>query len=156
VPERFIWPVPQQSVRKPAAVQVERRLGNHRQSGARGEARRRYGRPSAAGDRKDRGKLVEMVFGTPGARAHRRAADRTGLLGSGASDDVAWRVLLTLGAVPAAVIYLRYRMPEPTRYQVQVQGRAEQAASRMSGFVGGKVSGYGSGAARHEMRLRAF
>ena len=35
------------------------------------------------------------------------------LLGSGVGDDVAWRVLLALGAVPAAaVIYLRCRMPE--------------------------------------------
>jgi PHS family inorganic phosphate transporter-like MFS transporter len=39
--------------------------------------------------------------------------------GSGASDDVAWRILLALGAVPAAaVICLRCKMPESPRYQV--------------------------------------
>jgi MFS family permease len=41
----------------------------------------------------------------------------------GASDNLAWRILLGLGVVPAAaVIYLRSRMPESPRYQVQVQG----------------------------------
>jgi MFS family permease len=65
--------------------------------------------------------------------------------------------LLGLGALPAAaVIYLRTRMPESPRYQVQVQGRAEQAAARMSDFTDGHVSTNGSGAARHAMGLRAF
>jgi hypothetical protein len=49
------------------------------------------------------------------------------LLGSGVSGDVAWRVLLALGAVPAAVvIYLRCRMPESPR-----------AADRLPGYFGG-------------------
>jgi MFS family permease len=79
------------------------------------------------------------------------------LLGSGASDDVAWRVLLALGALPAAaVIYLRCRMPESPRYQIQVQGRAEQAATKISDFTRGQVSGSASAAAQHELGLRAF
>jgi MFS family permease len=72
---------------------------------------------------------------------------------------VTWRILLALGAVPAAaVIYLRCRMPESPRYQIQVQGRAEQAASRMSAFTGGQVNGNGNGAGapRDEMGLRSF
>jgi len=41
------------------------------------------------------------------------------LLGGGASDNATWRVLLGLGAVPAAaVLYLRLLMPESPRYQV--------------------------------------
>ncbi len=84
-------------------------------------------------NRKDRGKLVGMVFSTQ--------------------------------APAAAVIYLRCRMPESPRYQVQVQGKAEQAASRMSDFTrgrvhgngsGGQVHGNGSGGLQHEMGLRAF
>src|ERR1017187_7661743 len=56
-------------------------------------------------------------------------------------------------------------MPESPRYQVQVQGKAEQAASRMSDFTGGQVSGNGSGGQasgngsdglQQEMGLRAF
>jgi hypothetical protein len=87
------------------------------------------------------------------------------LLGAGLSDDTVWRVLLGLGAVPAAaVIYLRTRMPESPRYQAQVQGKAEQASSRMADFTGGQVGGNGAGQAggngsggpRHELGLRAF
>src|SRR6202023_217965 len=77
-------------------------------------------------NRKDRGKLVGMVFGTQALGLIVGPLIALTLLGSGASNDVAWRVLLALGAVPAAaVIYLRCRMPESPRYQAQVQGRAE-------------------------------
>jgi MFS family permease len=122
-------------------------------------------------NRKDRGKLVGMVFGTQALGLIIGPLIALALLGAGASNDTAWRVLLALGAVPAAaVIYLRCRMPESPRYQVQVQGKAEQAASRMSSFTGGQVSGNGyngngaSGQAsgngasgqQHEMGLRAF
>jgi MFS transporter, PHS family, inorganic phosphate transporter len=108
-------------------------------------------------NRKDRGKLVGMVFGTQALGLIVGPLIALALLGSGASNDTAWRVLLALGAVPAAaVIYLRCRMPESPRYQAQVQGRAEQAASRMSDFTGGQVSGNGSGPVRQEMGLRAF
>jgi MFS family permease len=136
-------------------------------------------------NRKDRGKLVGMVFGTQALGLIVGPLIALALLGAGASNDTAWRVLLALGAVPAAaVIYLRCRMPESPRYQVQVQGKAEQAASRMSAFTGGQVSGNGasgngasgngasgqasgngsggqvggngSGPLEHEMGLRAF
>ncbi len=110
-------------------------------------------------NRKDRGKLVGMVFGTQALGLIVGPLIALALLGGGASNDTAWRVLLALGAVPAAaVIYLRCRMPESPRYQVQVQGKAEQAASRMSHFTDGEVNGNenGAGALRHEMGLRAF
>ncbi len=84
-------------------------------------------------NRKDRGKLVGMVFGTQALGLIVGPLIALALLGAGASNDTAWRVLLALGAVPAAaVIYLRCRMPESPRYQVQVQGKAEQAANRMA------------------------
>jgi MFS family permease len=108
-------------------------------------------------NRKDRGKLVGMVFGTQALGLVIGPLIALALLGSGASDDVAWRVLLGLGALPAAaVIYLRCRMPESPRYQAQVQGRAEQAATGISDFTGGQVSGNGSAAVQHELGLRAF
>ena len=119
-------------------------------------------------NRKDRGKLVGMVFGTQALGLIVGPLIALALLGGGASTDTAWRVLLALGAVPAAaVIYLRCRMPESPRYQAQVQGRAEQAASRMSEFTDGQVSGNGSteqvsgngngdGVVGQEMGLRAF
>src|SRR5437763_10780845 len=108
-------------------------------------------------NRKDRGKLVGMVFGTQALGLIVGPLIALALLGSGASNDVAWRVLLALGAVPAAaVIYLRCRMPESPRYQAQVQGRAGQAASKIPGLAGGQVNGDGAGGLPHQMGLRAF
>jgi PHS family inorganic phosphate transporter-like MFS transporter len=108
-------------------------------------------------NRKDRGKLVGMVFGTQALGLIVGPLIALTLLGSGISNDVAWRVLLALGAVPAAaVIYLRCRMPESPRYQAQVQRRAAQAASRMPAQAGGPPDGAGPGDARPELGLRAF
>jgi MFS family permease len=110
-------------------------------------------------NRKDRGKLVGLVFGTQALGLIVGPLIALTLLGAGASNDVAWRVMLGLGAVPAAaVIYLRRKMPESPRYQVQVQGNAAQAASQISEFTGGQVSVNGDGptAAGHRMGLREF
>ena len=108
-------------------------------------------------NRKDRGKLVGMVFSTQALGLIVGPLIALALLGAGASDNLAWRVLLGLGAVPAAaVIYLRSRMPESPRYQMQVQGKGEQAASQISEFTGGRVNGNGAGASRQQMGLRAF
>src|SRR5256886_1305015 len=113
-------------------------------------------------NRKDRGKLVGMVFSTQALGLIVGPLVALTLLGAGASNDVAWRTMLALGAVPAAaVVYLRRKMPESPRYQVQVQGQAEQAASQISSFTRGQVSGDGSGTLnpvtpRQRMGLRAF
>jgi PHS family inorganic phosphate transporter-like MFS transporter len=113
-------------------------------------------------NRKDRGKLVGMVFGTQALGLIVGPLVALALLGAGVSDNMTWRVLLGLGAVPAAaVIYLRRKMPESPRYQVQVQGRAERASAELSAFTDGKVgaaaSSNGTGAVPGEvMGLRAF
>jgi MFS transporter, PHS family, inorganic phosphate transporter len=87
-------------------------------------------------NRKDRGRLVGMVFGTQALGLIVGPLIALALLGSGASDDVAWRVLLALGAVPAAaVIYLRCRMPESPRYRVQVREAAGQARMGLRAFL---------------------
>ena len=84
-------------------------------------------------NRKDRGKLVGMVFGAQALGLIVGPLVALALLGAGASDGVAWRLMLGLGAIPAAaVVYLRRRMPESPRYQAQVQGRAAQAARQVS------------------------
>jgi MFS transporter, PHS family, inorganic phosphate transporter len=108
-------------------------------------------------NRKDRGKLVGMVFGTQALGLIVGPLVALALLGAGVSDDLAWRILLGLGAVPAAaVIYLRRKMPESPRYQVQIQGKAEQAAAQISDFTDGQVSVNRALALRHRMALRAF
>jgi MFS transporter, PHS family, inorganic phosphate transporter len=108
-------------------------------------------------NRKDRGKLVGMVFGTQALGLIVGPLIALALLGGGASDDVAWRVLLGLGAVPAAaVLYLRTRMPESPRYQVQVQGQTARAATEIAEFTSGQVGGDASGGPRQEIGLRTF
>ena len=56
------------------------------------------------------------------------------------------------------MVYLRRKMPESPRYQVQVQGQAERAATQLATFSGGKVSAAGSAGAGAPsiMGLRAF
>jgi MFS transporter, PHS family, inorganic phosphate transporter len=108
-------------------------------------------------NRKDRGKLTGMVFGTQALGLIVGPLAALALLGAGSSDDVAWRVLLALGALPAAaVVYLRTKMPESPRYQVQVQGKATQAAAQLAAFTGGRVNGVAATRPREEMGLRAF
>jgi MFS transporter, PHS family, inorganic phosphate transporter len=78
-------------------------------------------------NRKDRGRLVGTVFGTQALGLIVGPLVALALLGGGLGDDTVWRTLLGLGAVPAAaVIYLRTRMPESPRYQIQVRGQAKQ------------------------------
>jgi MFS family permease len=108
-------------------------------------------------NRKDRGKLVGMVFGTQALGLIVGPLVALALLGAGTGSDVAWRTMLALGVVPAAaVIYLRTKMPESPRYQIQVQGRAEQAASQLSSFTGGQVSGTASAGPAAGTGLRSF
>jgi MFS family permease len=108
-------------------------------------------------NRKDRGKLVGMVFGTQALGLIVGPLVALALLGAGASNEVAWRTMLALGAVPAAaVVYLRRKMPESPRYQVQVQGQPEQAASQITTFTDGQVTGGASSGPRQRMGLRAF
>jgi MFS transporter, PHS family, inorganic phosphate transporter len=97
-------------------------------------------------NRKDRGKLVGLVFGTQALGLIVGPLVALTLLGAGASNDTAWRTMLALGAVPAAaVIYLRRKMPESPRYQAQVQGLAELAATELADFSRGQVDGYANG-----------
>jgi len=108
-------------------------------------------------NRRDRGKLVGMVFSTQALGLVVGPLIALALLGGGVSDDAVWRILLGLGAVPAAaVVYLRRKMPESPRYQAQVQGRHGTAVVGLSEFSQGAVVAAPRPAIRHEMGLRAF
>ena len=108
-------------------------------------------------NRRDRGKLVSMVFSTQALGLIVGPLVALALLGAGAGTDGSWRVMLALGAIPAAaVLYLRTRMPESPRYQALVQGQPDLAASALTDFSQGKASGDTRGLMRHSMRLRAF
>jgi MFS transporter, PHS family, inorganic phosphate transporter len=108
-------------------------------------------------NRKDRGKLVGMVFGAQALGLIVGPLIALALLGAGTGEDMTWRVLLGLGAVPAAaVVYLRSRMPESPRYQAQVRGRAQEAASQVARLSRGQVSGGAASAVRPAGGLGAF
>jgi len=89
-------------------------------------------------NRRDRGKLVGMVFGTQALGLIIGPLIALALLGSGASDDHVWRILLGLGALPAAaVIYLRCRMPESPRNQAHRQARLHASTAQAAGLGDG-------------------
>ena len=107
-------------------------------------------------NRKDRGRLVGLVFSAQAVGLIIGPLVALALLGSGASPGVTWRVLLGLGAVPAAaVVWLRSRMPESPRYQAQVQGRGADAEAQLEAFTDGAVRG-AAPAAKGAMGLREF
>lgn len=109
-------------------------------------------------NRHDRGKLVGLVFSMQALGLVVGPLVALVLLSSGLSPNLTWRLLLALGAVPAAaVIYLRAKMPESPRFQAQVKGNAGAAAAQLQVFADGAidVSDAGTDGTRH-MRLREF
>jgi len=89
-------------------------------------------------NRLDRGRLVGLVFSMQALGLIVGPLVGLILLSSGLSSDLSWRLLLALGAVPAAgVIYLRSKMPESPRFQARVQGRASVAAQEAVAFSRG-------------------
>jgi MFS transporter, PHS family, inorganic phosphate transporter len=109
---------------------------------------------------RDRGRLVGLVFSTQALGLIVGPLIALGLLGAGTSTDLTWRLLLGLGAVPAAaVIYLRTRIPESPRYQAQVLGQAAQAHAQMREMTGGELGFTPAdlpSAPERKMGLRAF
>jgi MFS transporter, PHS family, inorganic phosphate transporter len=84
--------------------------------------------------RRDRGRMVALVFSMQGAGLVVGPLIAMALLSSGISHDYAWRIMLALGAVPGlAVFWLRRRIKETPRFllaQMQmrrVRAEAEQA-----------------------------
>jgi MFS family permease len=91
-------------------------------------------------NRADRGRLVGLVFSMQAVGLIVGPLVGLLLLSSGVSDSLAWRILLGLGALPAAaVIYFRAKMPESPRYKALVQGRAHQAAKELHQFADGAL-----------------
>ncbi len=106
---------------------------------------------------RDRGRLVGLVFSTQALGLIVGPLIALGLLGAGTSTDLTWRLLLGIGAIPAAaVIYLRRTMPESPRYQVQVLGRGAEAEAEMHELTGGAVRASGTAGEQRRMGLGAF
>jgi MFS transporter, PHS family, inorganic phosphate transporter len=92
-------------------------------------------------NRQDRGRLVGLVFSMQALGLIVGPLVALLLLSSGIGDGLTWRILLGLGAVPAAaVVYLRSKMPESPRYLAQVRGESARAAQDLQHFSNGVIS----------------
>jgi PHS family inorganic phosphate transporter-like MFS transporter len=100
-------------------------------------------------NRKDRGRLVGMVFAMQALGTVTGYIAALALLETPLSHDYVWRIILALGAVPAAaVIYFRRRMPESPRYTAQVEGDEAKAAKDITRYSEGVIVASGSGNSR--------
>jgi len=92
-------------------------------------------------NRQDRGRLVGLVFSMQALGLIVGPLIALILLSSGIGHDLIWRILLGLGAIPAAaVIYLRSKMPESPRYLAQVQGESVLAAQDLQRYSEGVIT----------------
>jgi MFS transporter, PHS family, inorganic phosphate transporter len=98
-----------------------------------------------------RGKMVGLVFAMQGLGLVVGPLVAAILLASGLSDNIVWRVLLGLGAIPGlAVFYMRRQIHETPRFAL-AGGAHEEAAAAIADATGtgaGKVAA-GESAARH-------
>jgi len=75
----------------------------------------------------NRGRMIGLVFSAQAVGLVVGPLAALALLGGGAGPDMTWRLLLGLGAIPAAAaVWLRRTMPEPPRYQVRPARRPRQ------------------------------
>ena len=109
-------------------------------------------------NRADRGRLVGLVFSMQAIGLIVGPLVGIVLIASGVNDSLVWRILLGLGALPAAaVIYFRAKMPESPRFKALVQGRADQAAKELHQFADGAIDATSvSDDGKHLMGLRQF
>ncbi len=109
-------------------------------------------------NRADRGRLVGLVFSMQAVGLIVGPLVGIILLSSGVGDPLAWRILLGLGALPAAaVIYFRTKMPESPRFKALVQGCADQAAKELHSFADGALDASTvTDEGRHLMGVRQF
>ncbi|MGH9128076.1 MAG: MFS transporter [Acidimicrobiales bacterium] len=91
-------------------------------------------------NRRDRGKLVSLVFSMQALGLVVGPAVGIALVASHVPAALTWRLMLGLGAIPAAaVIVARRRLPESPRFQAEVRGQATQAADELATFSGGSI-----------------
>ncbi len=95
-------------------------------------------------NRKRRGFLVNSVFAMQGFGLLVGPAVAAALLASGVSDPVAWRLMLGLGAIPAAVvIWLRRSIAETPHFMLGAKGDVQGAAQVVGDLTATKVESAG-------------
>lgn len=93
-------------------------------------------------NRKDRGKLITMVFSMQGLGLIVGPLVAIVLLGSGIGQDLTWRLMLGFGAIPAlATFYMRRRIAETPRFALMMQDDLETASQSAGQVAEGKYAG---------------
>ena len=91
-----------------------------------------------------RGKLIGMVFSMQSLGLLAGPLVSLGLIYSGISLSIIWKLLLAFGAIPALiVVYYRRTLPETPRYALRVKGDSATAAKNWSKLTGMKASAVG-------------
>jgi MFS family permease len=91
-------------------------------------------------NRRNRGRLVGMVFSMQALGLIAGPLVALIILTAGVPNDLAWRLMLGLGALPAlGVIYLRRTLPESPRFAARVQGKTADAAAALRTYTKGVV-----------------
>jgi MFS transporter, PHS family, inorganic phosphate transporter len=86
--------------------------------------------------KRDRGKMVGLVFAMQGLGLVVGPLIAAGLLASGISNDLTWRILLGIGAIPGlAVFYLRRQIHETPRFAL-AGGAVEEAQAAITAAMG--------------------
>jgi MFS family permease len=92
-------------------------------------------------NRRDRGKLITMVFSMQGLGLILGPLVAIVLLLAGINHDLTWRIMLALGALPAlGTYYLRRHIAETPRFALAMQGNLEDA-TRTVDMVTKKTNG---------------
>jgi MFS transporter, PHS family, inorganic phosphate transporter len=85
----------------------------------------------------NRGRMVGLVFSAQAVGLVVGPLIALALLGGGAGPGATWRILLGIGAIPAAVaVWLRRKMPEPPRFQAKAASPAQPRAQAADEAVG--------------------
>ncbi len=94
-------------------------------------------------DHRNRGRQVALVFSAQAVGLIVGPLIALALLGGGASAPVTWRVLLGLGAIPAAAaVWLRRKLPEPDRFKAAADpGGQRVRRARLRATAGGSPLG---------------
>ena len=88
-------------------------------------------------NKRSRGRLVGSVFAMQGFGLLAGPAIASIFLGAGVPNGIAWRLMLGLGAIPAAsVIYLRRKIRETPRYTLSVKGDEAATATTVAWVTG--------------------
>jgi MFS family permease len=108
-------------------------------------------------NKKKRGQLIGLVFSMQALGTVAGYVAGLTLMSTGMNDNYTWRILLALGAVPAAaVLYLRRRMPESPRWRARVEGQSQQAMADAATFTEGIVDVTHAGERRARVSFMQF